>query len=132
MMGIASRHSRLASIALWAIAACLLLRIVIPAGYMPAPGNAERTVSITFCSGNGTLLLLKSVSAQTSRPDSHEAASDVCAFGLHAAQALIGHFQSAQPSAPTAYATLQFQESAVPRPQDPSGPPLGARAPPLA
>lgn len=132
MMGVASRHSRLAAIALWAIAACLLIRIVIPAGYMPAPGNAGRTVSITFCSGNGTLLLLKSVSAQTSRPDSHEAASDVCAFGLYAAQALIGHFHPGQPSASTAYATLRFHDSAVPHSLDPRGPPLGARAPPLA
>ncbi len=131
-MGVASRHSRLAAIALWAIAACLLLRVVVPAGYMPAPGTAGRTVSITFCSGNGTLLLLKSVSAQTSRPDSHEAASDVCAFGLYAAQALIGHFHPGQPSASTAYATLRFHDSAVPHSLDPRGPPLGARAPPLA
>lgn len=99
---------------------------------MPAASNAGRTVSITFCSGNGTLLLLKSVSEQRSRTGSHEAASEVCAFGLFAAQALIGHFHTAQPSASTAYAALRFYEFAVPSPLDARGPPLGARAPPLA
>lgn len=132
MMGGASRHSRPASIALWTIAAFLLLRIVIPAGYMPAPSNAGRTVAITFCSGNGVLLQLKSVSAQTGRSDSHEAASDVCAFALYAAQALIGNFQAGQPSAAAAYAIQRSHESVIPHPLDPRGPPLGARAPPLA
>lgn len=128
----ASRPLRPACIALWVIAACLLLRVVIPAGYMPAARTSGHAVAITVCSGNGPLLLLTSVSTQHSRSDSHQTASDICAFGLYAAQALIGHFPTAQPAASTAYATLRFHEAAIPLPLDARGPPLGARAPPLA
>ena len=118
------------------VAALLLLRAVIPAGYMPDLGALrDGRLEITLCTADG----LRTVSqpARSSETTGEAPADgplaatpDDCPFGAVATQTLILPGDSALPPHGAA---RHFAPNASPERLDTSsqGPPLGARAPPF-
>ncbi|MCZ8409810.1 DUF2946 family protein [Achromobacter dolens] len=117
---------------LWLAFLALLLRALVPTGYMPdARALHDGRLEVTFCSAAGDLSTLKIALS----PDGKHGGADTgaqCPFGL------LAHVTPA-PAAQTAPLALAisraapFPPASVATPVQPAqGPPLGSRAPPLA
>lgn len=121
---------------LWLAFLALLLRAVVPAGYMPdARALHDGRLEVTFCSAAGDLTTVKIALSSDGKSGGGHSSADTgaqCPFGL------LAHVTPA-PAAQTAPLALAVSRAApfppahVAAPVQPAqGPPLGSRAPPLA
>lgn len=123
---------------LWLAFLALLLRALVPAGYMPdARALHDGRIEVTFCSAAGDLSTFKIALSPDGKPDAgpgeHRSADTgaQCPFGLlahvtpaptpYAAPLALAVSRRASPPAPV--------HQALPA-QPAQGPPLGSRAPP--
>lgn len=125
--------------ALWLALLALLLRAVLPAGYMPdARSLRHGTFEIAFCSVVGGLstqyIALPPAGKDGGSPDSHPGADSgaQCPFGLlaHVTPAPVPSAALLTRSPPRQPASVTQARFALPL-QPAQGPPLGSRAPPL-
>ncbi|WP_336234923.1 DUF2946 family protein [Achromobacter dolens] len=122
---------------LWLAFLALLLRALVPTGYMPdARALHDGRLEVTFCSAAGDLSTLKiALSPDGKHGGAGNSGADTgaqCPFGL------LAHVTPA-PAAQTTPLALAisraapFPPASVATPVQPAqGPPLGSRAPPLA
>lgn len=77
------------ALAVWFVAAALLMKILVPAGFMPtASGN---TMIVQLCSGSGPQTMVVEIPGKTSSPDKAHGAADMpCAFSGLSAPSLAG------------------------------------------
>ncbi len=128
-------HAR-AALPLWGLLAAVLLRGLIPAGYMPDPGALKLgQLELTLCTASGERvafsLPLGSL-ATSGAPDGHGVASDPdCPFGLlsQLTPALLA-LAFWWPWRPTQHRTRRRTWAAAPPSLRLTGPALGPRAPP--
>lgn len=122
---------------LWLAFLALLLRALVPTGYMPnARALHDGRFEVTFCSAAGDLSTFKiALTPDGKRGDAGHSSADTgaqCPFGL---LAHVTPAPAAQTS-PLALAVrhaIPFPPARVALPVQPAhGPPLGSRAPPLA
>lgn len=120
---------------LWLAFLALLLRALVPAGYMPdARALHDGRLEVTFCSAAGDLSTFKIALPPDGKTGEHRGADTgaQCPFGL------LAHVTPAPTPcvAPLALAVGRIAPPAPARPALPAqpahGPPLGSRAPPLA
>lgn len=123
---------------LWALLVALLLRGLVPAGYMPdTRAMGQGRVALTLCTAAGTVSTVL-VSLAAERPDSPHPGQQA-ATGLDCPFGLLTHLVPALPLAAPAMAPLRLAAMPAPapasrqaRPALPAqGPPLGSRAPPV-
>ncbi len=121
---------------LWLAFLALLLRALVPTGYMPdARALHDGRLEVTFCSAAGDLTTFKIALSSDGKSGGGHSSADTgaqCPFGL------LAHVTPA-PAAQTAPLVLAVSRAApfppahVAAPVQPAqGPPLGSRAPPLA
>ncbi|CUI43938.1 MAG: DUF2946 family protein [Achromobacter sp.] len=121
---------------LWLAFLALLLRALVPTGYMPdARALHDGRLEVTFCSAAGDLTTVKIALSSDGKSGGGHSSADTgaqCPFGL------LAHVTPA-PAAQTAPLALAVSRAApfppahVAAPVQPAqGPPLGSRAPPLA
>ncbi len=121
---------------LWLAFLALLLRALVPTGYMPdARALHDGRLEVTFCSAAGDLTTVKIALSFDGKSGGGHSSADTgaqCPFGL------LAHVTPA-PAAQTAPLALAVSRAApfppahVAAPVQPAqGPPLGSRAPPLA
>jgi len=109
----------------------LLLRAVVPAGYMPDLGAvAQGQVGIVICSANGSYTIDHDGQSQNSTPASRHKLTETCAFsGL--AQAYMANAVAPEVLPTTIYAPVPFTiASQTVLPPVRAGPAHGSRAPP--
>lgn len=112
----------------------LLLRALIPAGYMPEhAADPARRIMLTLCTGAGPAASAAlALPGESAGPDSDEIADAAdCVYGAFASQAATPQSPAGTPAAlPAAtVATTHLARQILP-PPPPPGPPLGSRAPP--
>lgn len=125
---------------LWRQAACfallaLVVRAVVPAGYMPAvPAQAASgTLWLSLCGADGRLLRAVAVASLDDTEMPGSPAAEECPFGLLAAAAGGPLPAALQPLPwPPALAPTATPASRLPTTLRIPGPPLGSRAPPAA
>jgi len=113
-----------------ALLVMLVLRALIPAGYMPDFGASSGKTGIVICSANGSWTLDLDRLAQTSDPASQHQQTEPCAFsGL--AQAYVPVIGPPEVLPETKFLLVQFiVASQTILPPVRAGPAHGSRAPP--
>ncbi|WP_287813108.1 DUF2946 family protein [Achromobacter sp.] len=121
---------------LWLAFLALLLRALVPTGYMPdARALHDGRLEVTFCSAAGDLTTVKIALSSDGKSGGGHSSADTgaqCPFGLLAHVTPAPAAQTA-PLAPAVSRAAPFPPAHVAAPVQPAqGPPLGSRAPPLA
>lgn len=122
---------------LWLAFLALLLRAVVPAGYMPdTRALHDGRIEVTFCSAAGDLSTLRLALAPAGKGDAGAGAHSNADTGAQCPFGLLAHVTPAPASPTTPLALASGRPApAAPAPlalpvQPAQGPPLGSRAPP--
>ena len=123
---------------LWLAFLALLLRALVPAGYMPdARALHDGRIEVTFCSAAGDLSTFKIALSQDGKPGDGTGEHRSAETGAQCPFGLLAHVTPAPTPyvAPLALAVSRIAPPAPARPALPAqpaqGPPLGSRAPPI-
>ncbi len=123
---------------LWLAFLALLLRAVVPTGYMPdARALHDGRLEVTFCSAAGDLSTFKIALSPNGKSDDGAGEHRSAETGAQCPFGLLAHVTPAPTPyvAPLALAVSRLAPPAPARPtlpvQPAQGPPLGSRAPPF-